>query len=134
MSRKLNSYRRYRDSSYLRKEDFPSPEILTISEVCEEEVTAPGKKPKKKLIIRFEEIEKGMVCNMTNGDVLFEITGCEYPDDWVGVRVMVWHDPSVPYAGKRIGGLRLRKPTPAELGKVEELAEIPAEEAAESPY
>jgi hypothetical protein len=120
---KRKSYKSYSDSAYLRKEDFPAPEILTISEVREEEVTAPGKKPKKKLIIYFEEIEKGMVCNITNGDVLFEMTGSEYPDDWAGVRVVVWHDPSVMYGGKREGGLRLRKPTPAELG--EEPAEVP---------
>jgi hypothetical protein len=116
----MKSYKAYSDSAYLRKEDFPAPEVLTISEVREEEVTAPGKKPKIKLIIYFEELEKGMVCNITNGDTLSEITGSEFPDDWTGTLVTVFHDSTVMYAGKREGGLRLRKPTPTELKAKEE--------------
>jgi hypothetical protein len=107
----MKSYKTYSDSAYVRKEDFPLPRILTLSAVREEEVTAPGKKPKRKIVLYFNEIEKGLVLNQANGDVLFEMTGSDDPEQWIGQRVEVYNDPNVTYAGKRVGGIRLRKPT-----------------------
>jgi hypothetical protein len=109
----MNSYKTYNDSAYLRKEDFPLQRILTVSDVREEEVTAPGKKPKRKIVIYLEEVEKGLVLNQANGDVLFEMTGFEDPEQWIGQRVEVYNDPNVTYAGKRVGGIRLREPARA---------------------
>ena len=105
----MKNYRTYSDSAYLRKEDFPQPETLTIDEVREEEVTAPGNKPKRKLVLYFKGMDKGLVLNQANGDALFEMTGHEDPEKWVGQGVEVYHDPNVTYAGKRVGGIRLRK-------------------------
>ena len=107
----MKSYKSYSDSAYLKKEDFPKPETLTIDEVREEEVTPLGGKPKLKLVLSFDGIDKGLVLNQANGDALFEMTGQDDPAKWVGRRVEVYHDPSVTYAGKRVGGIRLRKPT-----------------------
>jgi len=109
----MKSYKTYSDCTYLRKEEFPSPETLTISMVREEEVTAPGKKPKPKIVVYFSEIEKGLVLNQANGDALFDMTGQDDPEKWVGQTVEVYNDPHVVYAGKRIGGIRLRGPSPA---------------------
>jgi hypothetical protein len=115
----MKSYKTYNDSPYLKKEDFPSPEVLTISEVREEQVTAPGEKPKRKLILYFKEIEKGLVLNKTHGDTLLEITGYEDPEKWIGTRVELYCDPSVMYAGKKVGGIRLRQPAPSPLPPAE---------------
>src|SRR5438477_11755543 len=104
----MKSYKAYSDSAYLKKEDFPSPQTLTISMVREEEVTAPGKRPKTKLVLYFDEVEKGLVLNPTHGDILFELTGHDDPDKWIGHRIEAFHDPHVTYAGKRVGGIRLR--------------------------
>ena len=103
----LKSYKAYSDSEYLRKEDFPEPETLTIAEVREEEVQAPGKEPKLKVILYFEERQKGLVLNLANGAVLELITKSDLPDKWIGVRVRVYHDPTVEFGGKRVGGIRL---------------------------
>ena len=109
----MKSYKTYNDSAYLKKEDFPKPEILTISEVREEEVTAPGKKPQTKIVLYLNEVEKGLVLNLANGEVLSGLTGTEDPEKWVGQRVEAYNDPHVMYAGKRVGGLRLREPAPS---------------------
>jgi len=106
----VKSYKTYSDSIYLKKEDFPKPETLTIDEVREEEVTPLGGKPKLKLVVSFDGIDKGLVLNQANGDALFEMTGQDDPAKWVGRRIEVYHDPQVTYAGKRVGGIRLRKP------------------------
>jgi hypothetical protein len=104
----MKSYRTYSDSTYLKKEDFPEPEVVTIVEAREEQVTAPGKKPKDKIVLYFRELEKGLVTNMTHGDELKAMTGSDDPEDWVDETVELYHDPSVVYAGKRVGGIRLR--------------------------
>jgi hypothetical protein len=48
--------------------------------------------------------------NMSNCDVLFEMTGSDDPEEWIGTRVELYADPDVTYAGKRVGGVRLRDP------------------------
>ena len=46
---------------------------------------------------------------MANGDVLFDMTGQDDPEEWIGPAVELYCDPEVNYAGKRVGGIRLRK-------------------------
>jgi hypothetical protein len=109
----MKSYKSYSNSAYLRKEDFQTPENLTIAAAREEQITVPGEQAKRKLVLYFEEIEKGLVMNIANGNALFEMTGQEDPEKWIGQSVEVYTDPHVTYAGKRIRGIRLRKPAPA---------------------
>ena len=97
----MKSYKAYGDSDYLKKEDFPEAEIVVIEKAREERVQAPGKRPKKKVILQFEGIEKGLVLNKRNGDTLFKITGSEYPDEWVGLRVGIRNDPTVEFGGEQ---------------------------------
>jgi hypothetical protein len=104
----MRSYKTYGNSRYLKKEDFPSPRILTIGTAREEEVTVRGGEPKEKIILYFEEIEKGLVSNMAHGDTLFAITGSDDPDKWVGAKVEVYVNPNVEFGGKKEGGIRLR--------------------------
>ena len=108
----MKSYKAYSDSEYLKKEDFPEPETLTICEVREEEVTAPGKDPKLKVVIYFEERQKGCVLNLANGAVLEAMTGSADPDKWVGTRVRVYNDPTVTFGGQQVGGIRFARVRP----------------------
>jgi len=104
------SYRAYSDGQFLKKEDVDPPVVWTINNVEERNVTAPGKPPKTKLVLFFNESQKGLVLNMANGDALYEMTGHENPQEWIGQQVELYVDEGVAYAGKRIGGVRLRQP------------------------
>jgi hypothetical protein len=108
--RKLKSYRAYSDANFLRKVDVETPQLWTITNVEERTVTAPGKEAKDKLVLFFDGNKKGLVCNIANGDVLFDMTGTDDPEEWIGIQVELYVDEDVPYAGKRVGGIRLRKP------------------------
>jgi len=121
----MKSYKAYSDSAYLKKEDFPAPQVLTITEVRAEEVTAPGKQPKHKVILYFDRQDKGLVLNQANGDTLFELTGYDDPEKWLGTRVEAYCDRNIQYAGKKVGGIRLREPAPPDVPAEEQLVGVP---------
>jgi len=105
------SYKRFvGNAKYLKKEDVPSPVNTSILWTKEEEVTAPGKGTEKRLVLYFDGVKKGLVLNMANAEALAEITGTDDYEKWADTRVQLYVDPDVTYGGKKIGGIRIRKP------------------------
>lgn len=90
-------------SKFLKKEDVPTPRIVRITGIGRSKVG--GDDGEEKNILYFDGL-KEMVLNKANGYVLFEAFG--EPDNWPGKSIEVFSDPSVMFAGKRVGGLRLR--------------------------
>jgi hypothetical protein len=114
-------------SKYLKKEDCPLD--LTISEVRQEDVALQGSsKPDLCWVLYFEEVEKGLILNTTNGTILFENTGSDGGDDgspWIGVKVSLYNDKNVMFAGKRIGGIRIRSTAELPKGQPGDNEDIP---------
>ena len=94
-----------RDSRYLKKEDCPLG--LTIRDLVQENVGMEGHEDIK-WVLYFNETPKGLVLNTTNGQIMAENFGSEEMNDWMGKRVELYNDKNVMYAGKRIGGVRVR--------------------------
>jgi hypothetical protein len=92
--------------SYLKQDDFDEPAVLTISGA---EGTRFEDEDKEKLVLYFDELDKGLVCNATNITLLISLTGSDDTDDWVGKQVTVYADKSIMFAGKKVGGLRIRE-------------------------
>jgi hypothetical protein len=46
--------------------------------------------------------------NWTNAQVIANISGSEDMDEWHGHRIEIYDDPTVMYAGKLVGGIRIR--------------------------
>ena len=61
-----------------------------------------------KPVVSFKGIEKPWPINMTGLEVLAELTGSQDTEDFDGTKVEVFVDPDVRYAGKRVGGIKLR--------------------------
>lgn len=95
--------------SYLKKEDVPQPQLLTISAVKEEQV-GHGESSDTRAVCYFEEVEKGLVLNVTTINTLEALFGTDESDAFAGKKVVLYADPEVQYQGKRVGGLRLRAP------------------------
>jgi hypothetical protein len=95
-------------STYLKKDDIENPVIVTIDHLEETNVAAMGQPEEKKWVIFFSEYDKGMVLNSTNIHSIVASTGCGDTDDWPGKEVVLYNDPTVSYAGKVTGGLRIR--------------------------
>jgi hypothetical protein len=106
------SYKRFvGNAKYLKKEDITSPINTSILWTKEEEVTAPGKGTETRLVLYFDGLKKGLVLNTANAEALAEITGTDEYEQWSDVPIELYVDPDVKYGGKKIGGIRIRKPT-----------------------
>lgn len=69
-----------------------------------------GSEPEMKYCIIFEELDKPMVLNATNGQIIASITGSEDTDGWPGKKIVLYDDPNVSFGGKLVGGIRCRAP------------------------
>ena len=77
-------------SQYLTRADVDPPVTVTISEVREEKMSDTDE---LKAVVHFKELAKGLVLNVTNSESI------------------ALHYGSIEYAGKRTGGIRVRRPT-----------------------
>lgn len=99
-----------RESKFLKKEDCEPALLATVKSVFQENVAKEGAPEELKWCIEFREIEKPMVLNSTNTQLIAKICGSEETDDWTGKQVVLYNDPSVSFAGKVMGGIRVRAP------------------------
>jgi hypothetical protein len=114
-----------RQSKFLKKEDCDPPIQVTIKEVREENVGLEEEE-KMRWVMFFYEIDKGLVLNVENGDLLTEIIGSDDSDNWLGHKIELWSNPNIKFGGKKVGGVRIREaksgnnPHPNEIHSTEE--------------
>jgi hypothetical protein len=99
-----------RESKFLKKEDVGRGALATIKGVVRKNVAQEGADDEMKWCLTFAELDKPFVLNMTNIQSCEEMFGSDDTDHWIGKRLVLYTDPNVMYAGKRIGGIRVRKP------------------------
>lgn len=92
-------------------EDFIEEKIVpifTIREVKQEiGATVAGKKGNFNIAYFVEEI-KPLVLNATNSKVIKNITGSSFVEDWKGVIIELFIDPTVKMKGDVVGGVRIK--------------------------
>ena len=64
-------------------------------------------KARKRPLVYFENIEKPLVLNTTNKNILVAALG-KSPAGWLNASVGILVDPNVSFGGKIVGGVRLR--------------------------
>ena len=94
-----------KNENWLAKEDFDTPQVLTIIHADTRDM--PDGKRKPCLFFKETGMVKAMGVNKTNLGTLNRLFGSDEGDDWVGQRVEVFNDPSVTFQGQ-VGGLRIR--------------------------
>jgi hypothetical protein len=112
-------------SKFLKKEDVGAGALATIHAVSQQNVAMEGAEPDMRAVVHFNEFEKPMVLNSTNGQIIAKIAGVDENIEtaWRGVRVVLYNDPNVSFGGKLVGGIRVRAPRPG--------AKLPAVPAAQ---
>jgi len=113
-------------SKFLKKEDVGPGTLVTIHTVSEVNVAAEGAEPEMRAALHFDELEKPMILNSTNGQIIAKIAGSEtdIETSWRGVKVVLYNDPNVSYAGKLVGGIRARAPKAGAISAPEAAAPI----------
>ena len=110
----------FRSSTYLGQRDIKALSLRECRVMVDHvEAELVGDKDDLKLVTYFASLPKGLVTNITNGEVLAEIAGSTDTDDWPGAHVEIYVDPGIRFGGKSTGGIRLRpvptkKPDPVE--------------------
>lgn len=99
-------------SAFLKREDCGRGILVTIARYEQINVSKEGAPEELKWALHFDELEKPMVLNSTNGQLLERITGSGDFDNWIGHKVVLYDDPNVSFAGKITGGIRIRAPKP----------------------
>lgn len=92
--------------AYLQKEEIPDSGATVRIRGAKEETLEETER--NKLILYFDDLEKGLVCNITNINVLIDVLGSDETDDWMGREVELYVDHGVMFGGKRVGGIRVR--------------------------
>jgi hypothetical protein len=92
-------------SKFLKKDDFPSPEVLTIKDCSLEEVG----KGDSRWVLFFKEKTKGVVLNVTKIKQLETAYGDD-SDAWNGKKVKLSHDPTVMMGTQQVGGIKFAFP------------------------
>lgn len=110
-------------SKFLKKDDFPSPEVLTIKDCSLEEVG----KGDSRWVLFFKEKTKGVVLNVTKIKQLETAYGDD-SDVWNGKKVKLSHDPTVMMGTQQVGGIKFT--FPANLPPVQPRAPVKPEPTA----
>lgn len=104
-------------SRYLAKEDCgPQGLKLIIGGWEEQDVSMESEPTDFKHVLNFKGMDsagkaiKSLVLNLTNGERIQAVTGSDDLDDWIGHEIVLFNDPDVTFAGKRVGGLRVFVP------------------------
>lgn len=96
-------------SNYLKASDYPTPALLTVVSVLQEEV---GQDKETKVVMYFQSTPKGLILNKTNIGNMIDITSSSDSDHWIGKKVVLYTDSEVRFQGKRTPALRVRAPKP----------------------
>lgn len=99
-------------SKFLKRTDVGPGTLVTIKRLTQENVAKEGAEPEHKAVLWFHELDKPLVLNSTNGQIIAKITGCENDIEkhWPGNRIVLFDDPNVSFGGKLVGGIRVRAP------------------------
>ena len=113
-------------SKYLRKEDLHRKDVtLTIERVALRDVRMTSGGTERKVVIHFSEMAKRpaderkvWICPKT---AALEIAALHGPDprQWPGKRITLYHDESVRFGPKKVGGIRVRERVAEKSNKVE---------------
>jgi hypothetical protein len=97
-------------SKYVGKDDLEAPRLMVILELAEAMIKGDHGDERKTVMFFKDPESKPLIMNTCNWMALEDAYG-EESDDWIGKPVELYVNPDVMYAGKRVGGVRVRIPS-----------------------
>ena len=105
-------------SKYLKQNDVEPAVDVTISGYDQVNMAKQGEPAEMKWVLNFEELEKPLTLNSTNGNLIEACTGTRDFNGWIGKRIQLYCDPLISFGGKVTGGIRVRQAGSATMGAV----------------
>ena len=103
----------YNESKYLKHQDLNGADtVVTIKDVTREEIKEKDGTSKKKFIVYFREMEKGLVLNTTNMNMLYSLLKSDDSDEWIGKRITLYEKDDIEMGGEIKSGIRIRGKLP----------------------
>ncbi len=100
-----------KSSNFLSQGDvLERPILATMLGVTQENVAKKGAEEELKWCLNFSNVEKPMVLNQINMQLIAQITGSTRTENWAGKQIVIYNDPTVSFGGRVTGGLRVRAP------------------------
>lgn len=93
----------YFGGNYLKASDLKEPLKLTITKVSEAVLG-----DRKKLVVYFDEFEKGLVLNKINTTRIIKWANSKQTDNWPGTSITLYAD-MVEYDGEDVPCIRIKK-------------------------
>lgn len=97
-----------RQNRFLTQKDVEQPVLVTITDCKEANVAMEGAEPDYRWTLRFRELEKPLVLNFTNGQIIAAIIGSDELNNSVGHKIILYQDKNISFGGKLVGGIRCR--------------------------
>lgn len=126
------------ESKFLKRSEVGAGKLLTITYCVQMNVAKANEPAEMKWCLNFEETNKPMVLNRTNAELVGMISGERNSDNWGGVKIVAYDDPTISFGGKLVGGIRVRaprgnaaqrapiaKPAPVQLEEEDSIDDIP---------
>lgn len=88
-------------------DDYRSAVVTLTGDV---EWSTPFQDGGRQRMVKFKEIDKPLGLNKTNWNSIAKIAKESDDEKWGGVKVELWVDENIPYEGKLVSGIRIRKP------------------------
>jgi len=98
-----------KSSKFLKKDDVGEGTVCIISGVSQENVAKEGADPEMKWVLHFTNLDKPLVLNSTNLQLIAMFLKSDDTEDWEGKKIILYDDPSVSFGGKLTGGIRVRE-------------------------
>lgn len=103
----------YSESKFLKYQDLNDQDVVvTISNVTRDDVKEKDGTSKKKFVLHFKELEKGLVLNTTNMNMLYKLLMSDDSDHWIGKRITLYTKDDIEMGGDIVSGIRIRSKLP----------------------
>jgi hypothetical protein len=99
------------DSPFIKAADLKGKDLTVTIRRLEMQTVGRGQKAEKKIVAFFDELDKGMVLNATNRNIIKDLYGSAAAG-LIGKRITLWPKPDVEFEGKLQLGLRIRPQVP----------------------
>lgn len=93
-------------SKYLKAEDLAGRRVTVTIQSADIETIQGDHGKEEKLVLHFVGKEKGLVCNVTNANMIANILGSDETDDWIEGKIILKEE-KVPFQGKLVPAIRV---------------------------